>query len=234
MASFLDITLLGGIHVIFLWLLVYVVVWGLLTMVKPFGSKAPTGPYALIALVAATLAVTSTTLKTLVEFITPWFVFLILFLFFLMFLLRMFGLGDKDMSKIIKEGTVYSSLLVVVVIITLFGLGEAFGQRSLEATNAQQQAPPQQGGMPVIGPEDGGAPPGQPTGGQYSGGGGLQGYDQQGYGQPQPGQVGATDTGDFSLNFINTLFHPKILGIIAMILIAFVTVWLLGRPQIVK
>ncbi len=220
MASFLDVTLLGRVHVIFLWLLVYVIVWGLLTTVKPFGSKAPTSPYALIALVAASLAVTSTALKTLVEFITPWFVFLIIFLFFLMFMLRMFGLGDKDMTKIIKDGTVYSSLVVVVIIIVLFGLGEAFGQRSLEVAN-RQAAPAASGGeLPVIGPE------GSPA----QGPGGTQGVE---YRRPRPGEVGATNTGDFSLNFINTLFHPKVLGILAMILIAFVTVWLLGRPQVV-
>lgn len=233
MASFLDISLLGGIHAIFLWLLVYVVVWGLLTMIKPFGSKSPTGPYALIALVAATLAVTSTTLKTLVEFMTPWFVFLILLLFFIMFILRMFGLGDKDMTAIIKEGAVYSSLIVVIIIITLFALGEAFGQRSLEATIERQQAVSgPSNDLPVIGPES--------TGGGASAPGGYSDYagNPSGYGppssRPRPGEVGATNTGDFSLNFINTLFHPKILGIIAMILIAVITVWLLGRPEIMN
>ena len=41
MATFLDVTLIGGAKVIFTFLLVFVIVWGLLTWIKPFGAKGP-------------------------------------------------------------------------------------------------------------------------------------------------------------------------------------------------
>lgn len=227
MATFLDLTLLGGFRVVFLWLLVYVVVWGLLSWIKPFGEKSSTGPYALIALVAAFLTVLSPTLRLLIEFVTPWFIFLIMLIFFIIFILRIWGLGEGDMTEIIKQPSVYNLLVVILIVISLFALGEAFGQRSLAATNPQAQPSPQ---MPVIGPD------GQANG--YGMNGQQNNYQQPGAQQPslpqqapQPGQPGATDTGDFSVNFINTLFHPKILAILAMLLIAVAAIWMLSRPE---
>lgn len=213
MATFLDITLISGARVIFTWLLVYLIVWGLLAWTKPFGESSGSGPYALVALVAAFLVVMSPTMRLIVEFMTPWFVMLIIFIFFILFILRMFALGDSDMSAIISNGTVHGTLIVIIMIIVLFALGEAFGQQSLQAT--QPDAQPMPNTMPVIGPD--GQPQGTPQASQGS--------------SPQPGQPGSTSTASYSVNFINTLFHPKILAVIAMILIGTVTVWLLGRPQ---
>ena len=49
----------------------------------------------------------------------------------------------------------------------------------------------------------------------------------------QPGQPGATATSSFSLNLVNTLLHPKVMAILAVILIGTVTVWLMARPDFV-
>ena len=48
-----------------------------------------------------------------------------------------------------------------------------------------------------------------------------------------PGQTGATATPNFALNLVNTLLHPKVMAIIALVLIATVTVWLMGRPEFI-
>ncbi len=241
MATFLDITLLGGAKVVFTFLLVYVIVWGLLTWIKPFGKNVPTGPYAIIGLVAAFFSVVSGTVRYLVEFITPWFLFLIIVLFFVLFIIRMFGLGEGDLKAIIGNSTVHILLLSVIGIILLFGLGSAFGQKSLEATQGQV------GGMYYHGDayltstdaEIGGTTPGTNIGsdgvttlqpGQdlnpvAGGTGSLYG------GAAQPGQPGATNTGSFSLNLVNTLLHPKVMAIIAIFLIGTITVWLMARPS---
>ena len=57
MATFLDISLLGSAKVIFTFLLVYILVWGLLVWIKPFGKEVPSGPYAIIAIACKLLKV---------------------------------------------------------------------------------------------------------------------------------------------------------------------------------
>jgi hypothetical protein len=231
MATFLDITLLGGAKVIFTFLLVYVIVWGLLVWIKPFGKEMPAGPYAIIALVAAFFTVISGTVRYIIEFMTPWFLFLVLFLFFVLFIIRMFGLKETDMVSIIHNSTVHILILVIIAIIMLFALSSAFGQKALESTQGQQQGTYYNpAGYPTE-TEIGGQTTNQTTTVQP-----LQPGQDLNYpstGQPQPGQPGATATGSFSLNVINTLLHPKVMAILAIILVATVTVWLMARPDFV-
>ncbi len=235
MATFLDVTLLGGAKVVFTFLLVYIIVWGLLVWIKPFGKSVPAGPYAIIALVCAFFAVISGTVRYLIEYMTPWFLFLVLFIFFTLFVIRMFNVSEDNLFSIISRSSVHIFILVIIAIIMLFGLASAFGQRSLEATQGGSGGqvshfPPGYTSDPSIG--EGGdtgsvlQPVGPPV--ELEPGDDLPGATT---GQPQPGQPGATATGSFSLNAINTLLHPKVMAIIAILLIATVAVWLLGRPD---
>lgn len=214
MATFFDVSLLGGTKVVFTFLLVYIITWGLLTMIMPFGKKGPTGPYAIIALVAAFFSVLSDTVSFLIGYMTPWFLFLIIFTFFVLFIIRMFGLSEESTVALIKDPAVYSFLIAILIILVLFSLGAAFGQRSLEATQGGQTAPaPTSGGTGVLQPLEPGAD--------------LQGQNTA---TPQPGQPGATATGSWEVNVINTLLHPKILAILAVFLIGMIAVWLLTKP----
>jgi len=225
MATFLDISLLGGAKVIFTFLLVYVIVWGMLVWIKPFGKDMPTGPYALIGLLAGFFTVISGTARYVIEYMTPWFLFLILFLFFVLFIVRMFNVNEGNLFGIISNPTVYTIIIVFILIILFFALGSAFGQKTLEATQGQARGvhynPAVEGAPDMQIGESGVLNPVQPSDE------GLQS------GQPQPGTPGATATSSFSLNVINTLLHPKVLAIIAVFLIAVVTVWLIGRADFV-
>ncbi len=238
MATFLDITLLGGAKVVFTFILVYVIVWGLLVWIKPFGKDVPTGPYAIIALVAAFFTLISGTVRYIVEFMTPWFLFLILFLFFTLFVIRMFNVSESQLSGIISNSTVHILILAIIAVIMLFALGNAFGQKSLEATQGQTGGVYYQGENAYAGASDTGITNADQGGGvlqPVTSTGQLQpGQDlNTATGQPQPGTPGATATGSFSLNVINTLLHPKVLAILAIILIGTITVWLMGRPDFV-
>ncbi len=234
MATLLDITLLSGAKVIFTFLLVYVIVWGLLVWIKPFGKSVSTGPYAIIALVAAFFSVISGTVRYIIEFMTPWFLVLVLFLFFTLFVIRMFNIGEDKLFSIIRTGSVHMLILIIIGIIMLFALGSAFGQKSLEATQGQHGGvyynPQGYANDQEIGDRSGGGQGGviQPLepGADLN----YPGYPS---GKPQPGQAGATATSSFSLNVINTLLHPKVMAIIAIILIATVGVWLMTRPDFV-
>lgn len=235
MATFLDVTLIGNAKIVFIFILVYVIVWGLLVMIKPFGKSTTTGPYAIIALVAAFLTVISNTMRYLIEFVTPWFLFLVIFLFFVLFAIRMFNVSDSDVRSIIGNSTVHVLILSIIVIIMIFGLGSAFGQRSLEATQGSSGGVYYQG----EGAYDNTVPP---DGASGSTTGVLRTVDSLRPGDdlsrgsesiPQPGMPGATATSDFGLNMVNTLLHPKVMAIFVMILISVVTVWLMGRPDFV-
>lgn len=235
MATLFDITLLSGAKVIFTFLLLYVLLWGLFAWIKPFGKDVGLGVYAIISLVLAFFGVISGTVRYVIEFITPWLLFLILLIFFIIFILRLFGLGESSIVEIIKNPTVYSILLTAILIMLLFALGSAFGQKSLEATQGRTgggvfyngegafssstqvetnttvqtntQVEPLEPGADLNSPAEGGN-------------------------QPQPGQVGSTNTDSFSLNLINTLLHPKVMALMALILIATVTVWLMARSEL--
>ncbi len=233
MATLFDITLLGGAKVVFTFLLVYVVVWGLLVMIKPFGKSVGNGAYAIIGLVSAFFAVISGTMRYVVEFMTPWFLFLVLFLFFTLFVIRMFGVSEGQLSAIIKTAPVYVPILAAVFIILLFALGSAFGQQSLEATQGAQTSVSYNpaGYPPTTGTDSGTTGTGTTTTGVLQPGQDLNGVS--GTGQPQPGQAGATATNSFSLNVVNTLLNPKVMALIAIILIATITVWLMARPDFI-
>lgn len=226
MATFLDISLLGGAKVLFTFLLVYVIVWGLLVWIKPFGKSVSAGPYTIIALVAAFFSAVSGTVRYLIEFVTPWFLFLILFLFFVLFIIRMFNVSEGDLRAIIGNSTVHILILALIGIIMLFGLGNAFGQQSLEATQGRVQ-PPYSQTYPSQA-----APSGvlHPATGELQPGNDIQDATSR---PPQPGEPGATATGSFSLNVINTLLHPKVMAVIALLLISVIIVWLIGRPEFV-
>jgi hypothetical protein len=229
MATFLDITLLGGAKVIFTFLLVYVIVWGLLVWIKPFGKEMPAGPYAIIALIAAFFTIISGTVRYIIEFMTPWFLFLVLFLFFVLFVIRMFGVGEDKLYGIISNSTVHVLILVIIALIMIFALGSAFGQKALESTQGQQQGTYYNpAGYPTE-TEIGGQTGNQTTTVQPLTPG--QNLNPASTGQLQPGQPGATATNSFSLNVINTLLHPKVMAILAVILVATVTVWLMARPD---
>ncbi len=234
MATFLDITLLDSAKVVFTFLLVYVVVWGLLVYIKPFGKGMPTGPYALLGLIAAFFAVISGTVRYVIEFMTPWFLFLILFLFFVLFVVRMFNVGEEQVYGIISHSAVHVMIIVIIVIIVFFARGNAFGQKTLEATQGQGGGvyyDPAVYGAPDVEVGEGGGVLRPVQAGQP-----LEPGDDLNYaagGQPQPGMPGATATSSFSLNVVNTLLHPKVMAIIAIILISVVTVWLMGRADFV-
>ena len=225
MATLLDVSLIGSVKIIFTFLLVYVLFWGLLTWKKPFGESVTV--YALISLAIAFFVAGSSTARYMIEFIAPWMVFLAVLLFFILFFLMMFGKTEKDFVKIIGDSTVYTILLIAVGIVIVFAISNAYGQKTLEATQGQTQTYVSPNGEAVIPASTGG-------GGVFvQANSGEVPVSQPGYVQdlPQPGEPGATNTGDYSLNLINTLLHPKVLAIGVIFLIGTFIVYFLARPQ---
>lgn len=199
MATFLDMTFFGNFSIIFTFLFVYVLIYGIAEMSSPFG-KDKKSLNALMALAIAIMLVVSPTMVRLVQFIIPWFFIIALVLFFVLFALRIFS-GDKfDFSGAVKDKRVYTWIIVLVVVIMIFGLGSAFGQSSLDKQN---------GG--VVHNDNVNL-----NNSDYNSNDFIEGT---GVGNTEfNGKSVATD--NFSTNLTNTIFNPKVLGLMLIMLVA--------------
>ena len=199
MATFLDVGLLEHFGVIFVILLIFLILFGLLEYIKAFG-EAKKGLHAIIALVVALLFLVSKIATNMVKMMVPWFMVLAIFLFFTMFLIRMFGVKEKHMLELIKDPNVHPWIIIFVVLILFLSLGNAFGQSLLERgeaakipTNYSAQEP----GTEL-----------EPT---------------------APGTTSTTTT-SFTTNLLNTLRHPKVLGMLFVFLVAVFALIFLTKP----
>jgi len=197
MATFLDVGLLDNFGVIFVILIVFLILFGLLEYIKAFGPDKR-GLHGIIALVVALLFLVSKIATNMVKMMVPWFMVIGIFLFFSMFLIRMFGRTEADMRSLVADPNFYPWLIIFVILILILSLGNAFGQSLLEKGEGET--------VPINGSIDG------------------QGY------QLQPATEGTTSTTttSFSTNLLNTLRHPKVLGmlfifIVGMIALIFLT-----------
>ncbi|MBN2459313.1 hypothetical protein JXB28_03425 [Candidatus Woesearchaeota archaeon] len=191
MATLLDVGLLEHFGIIFVILLVFLILFGLLEYIKAFG-EGKKGMHAMIALSVAFLFLVSKLATNMVSFMVPWFMVAVIFIFLLLFLIRMFGVGEGDMVKLIKDPNAYPWIIAIAVIILLFALSNTFGQSLLE-----------KGG--------GGGGAGTPT---------SDPAISQDPGTISPDySTTSTATSSFATNFLNTLRNPKVLGLLFIFLV---------------
>ena len=212
MATFLDIGVFSYFSVVFIFLLVFTVVFALMNYIKIFGAESKQGWNAIIALCIAAIALMSRSAINFLSFVTPWFVLLFFVIFFIMFAIRMFGLEEKDMKEIIKDSTVYWFILVFVILIVLFGLGNTLGQSALPYTTP--------GATPTATTDTGTAATDSGTA--------STGTDT-GTTSTAVGSPGSTATPSFQQNLYATIFNPKVLGMFFLLVIATVSVAILAQ-----
>lgn len=190
----LDYGVLGQLAGVFIWLLIFIVTYGLFSMIDPFKLKGGKGLYGLLAAVIAFMLVISNAFVAFFSFTLPWFAILIFVIFFLIF----FGkVADPD-GDLPDGGPGPYIFIGLVVIIILFGLGNVFGDTVREA----QQPSSSQADMSAS-PTDTFIPADQvPT--------------QEA--QSQPSTVAST------------LFHPNVLGMLFILLVATAAVFTITRP----
>ena len=202
MATFLDIGILKNFSIVFTWLLIYVVVFGLLEWKSPFG-KDKKGFNVMVAFAIAFLGVISTSARYFIEFITPWFLVMALVIFFILFIVRMFGLSDSSVENIIKDNMAHTWLIVLSIVIVLMALGASFGQQLLETGTGAQSS----GSAPSMSPQS------PSTADQAN-------TIQQG---PNP------PSNNFAGNTLQIFVHPKVLGMIFILLLGTFTIYFLSR-----
>src|SRR3989338_1980421 len=104
MANILDLTLLREFSQIFVWILIFVVSYGILQAANIFHSK---GLHALIA-VALTVLIGTTGSTSVLTSMIPWFVVLGFFLVFILILGQFIGLKQTDVLSVFGgKGTIW-------------------------------------------------------------------------------------------------------------------------------
>lgn len=136
MASIIDLEFLGNFSIVFMFLLVWTIMYAMLTYINffKFKDQSQSGLNAVIALGITILVLVNAPVLAVTRVLVPWFFVLILFIFLMLLSVRMFGLGEADMVKIIKDRTVHVFIIIFSVVILLFALGSGFGQELLEDT----------------------------------------------------------------------------------------------------
>ena len=132
MATFLEIGLLEHFGPLFVVLIIFLILFGLMEYIKAFG-EGKRGLHAIIALMVALLFLASKAATTMVNFMVPWFMVLVIFVFFILFVVRMFGVGEGEMKDLIKDSNVYPWIIVFALLILIVGLSTVFGQGLLES-----------------------------------------------------------------------------------------------------
>ncbi len=130
MASFLDLGLLDGAGSIFAFLLIFALVYGLLTYVKIFNLS--NGLASLVAVSMAIISLLTPSVIQVIKVVTPWYM-LLMFLIIIIFMITMiFGgsIGNnitdvkKNMGGYYK--TIITWIVVISIIIFISGLGSVF------------------------------------------------------------------------------------------------------------
>ena len=212
-----DITLINVFIPIFVFLFVFVLMYSFLTKTTWLGKN--NGIVALTSFVFAIMVVISPGALGLIKFFAPWFFMLVFVAFFIVFMLMIFGLKPEEL----KAGTdkqLRTWIIIFVIVALIFGLGNVFGQRSLEATgNGEEQV-----AQPVTQTETGTNQQQDPAQGIIQ----TTGIGNQG----TTGESSLTGTDDFGTNVVNTLVNPKVLGMFALFIIAMLAAYLLSGSSI--
>lgn len=220
MATFLDLSLVGFFGSIFLFLFVFAVSWGLLSLSKILGSvTGARGIYAIISVALALGTVVSVDASVVIATFVPWFVVFIIFLFLLFLIFRMFTDGKGDIiQNAIKNQGVSWTIIVIAVIILIASLSTAFGQGLLDKQNVPSSNIDDNNeitnGQQVVVDSDIDSD-----------------VDRTGTTTTTTTDQGveSTATNDFSDNVLATIINPKVMGLIVMMIIAFFTMLLIAR-----
>ena len=135
MATFLDIELLRNFQIVFPFLLIFCLTFGVLSYTKIFGDSK--GLQSLIAIIFAFMSLFSDLVIQTINTAAPWFVLLLVFIVFLLVGFMVLGIKEADILEVLKSPS-YSFInwwIAVFVIIIIAG--------SLSHTLSQKQ-----GGFP--------------------------------------------------------------------------------------
>jgi hypothetical protein len=132
----ISLDLLEHFSPVILFLLVFALVYGILQWAKILGESRPL--HSIIAFLSSFfIAVFSEPARTMIRFIIPWFMVLAIFIVLSIMLYKVFGATDSDVRSVIKNRPdVQWTLFIIIIIIVLGALSQAYGQSQLGITNS--------------------------------------------------------------------------------------------------
>ncbi len=128
MATPLDLGLFQHFQIIFPFLLVFAIVYGVLSYTKIFGENRLV--YGLLAVFLGLVATFSTIARETINIMAPWFIILFFFLVFLLVAFRIFGVSEGSITSFIMSGKSNIGLWI-----TAFGLIVFFGSIATVISN---------------------------------------------------------------------------------------------------
>jgi len=131
MATLLDIGLVEYFNVIFPFLFIVAVVYALLHKTEVIGKSITFN--AVVSVVIAFAVIISENAVKLINFIIPWFAVVVVFLVLLLLVFQTMGLKEEKLPDVVKDKTVYWTLIGVAIVIIIAGFANVFGQSALEA-----------------------------------------------------------------------------------------------------
>lgn len=132
MASFLDITFFRGITPILILLLVFAIVYGILSTTRFLGNNKNLN--AIIALVIGIFVMFSTKIVKVIMVMIPWFLILGIFLILVVIAFKTLGLSDESLRNAVHDKTVYWTITIICLILFVASIASVFGQQELNVT----------------------------------------------------------------------------------------------------
>ncbi|MFH1636925.1 MAG: hypothetical protein ABIB71_00705 [Candidatus Woesearchaeota archaeon] len=125
MASLIDMGILNYFAPVFVFLLIYGIIFALLTKVKLFGDNK--GTNALIAFAIAFLFILTPELLQMVQIITPWFTILMVFVLLLALLFLFVGVKESEVAGAFKDKGVVWVLIIIGLAIMMYAMTQVYG-----------------------------------------------------------------------------------------------------------
>jgi len=121
MATPLDVGLLQHFSIIFPFLLVFVVVYGIMMFSKSFGENR--NLVGILALAVAFITILSPTIREIINIMVPWFILVFIFIFLGVVMFKILGATDSDMLGALKsfEGRTILNWFVIISIVIVIG-----------------------------------------------------------------------------------------------------------------
>lgn len=200
MADMIDgLNLMGAFSRFIPALLVLVVVYAMMLASGKLGKNQFVN--SMVAFSLAAMVLFNSNVSYLISFIAPWFVVLFVFILFMLVAFKSTGVSDSLILEAMKSRTYISWTIVFIAIaILLYGVGQLFGQGLLIGDSQPQIQNTQE----------------------------LEIIDYSESGDPIYATT-STATDNFNTNLNNTLFHPSILGLGLIGLIAAFTVFFMTK-----
>lgn len=194
---------------IFVFLLVFAGIYAMLNKFGLFGKETK-GINAIIAFVLALIVVLSESVVNYITFVIPWFFILALILLFFIFIGKMFGKKDTDVAWAFSWGTrspVITWVVIFVTLVIVIGFANIGGQELLE-------------GNPEFTPGEANV---NENNEDY-----VQSQTETSNPALAEGRINPASS-DYSSNFLATMVHPKVLGMLILSVVALVTILLLTK-----